>query len=66
MFRCPQGKTYVSGKGCWYKCPGVSRYPHENKKKYYNCKVLNGDYAVVPCPGGGNFNPVTKIFELTL
>lgn len=64
MFRCPQGETYVSGKSCWYKCPGVNRYPHEKKTKYYNCKALNGDYTVNVCPRGGEFNPTTKTCEL--
>lgn len=66
MFRCAQGETYVAGKSCWYRCPGVSRYPHENKQKYYKCLVLNGDYTVETCPGTSTFNPVTKQCDLQL
>lgn len=63
MFRCPQGETYVTDRSCWYKCPGINLYPHENKQKYYDCQQVNGKYTVETCPSG-TFNPVTKVCDL--
>lgn len=60
MFRCDDGETFTNVNGCRYQCPGIGRYVHEDKTKYYECNAVGqNNYTIEKC-WTGVYDPVTK------